>query len=82
MKNVGVICGGFSSEFEISVLSAKNIQQNFPDEFNAYLVYLQKDGWFVDLDGRKVELNPVDFTFNNGTHKIYVDIVFNHGDPG
>ncbi|NRA11665.1 MAG: D-alanine--D-alanine ligase [Crocinitomicaceae bacterium] len=82
MKNVGVICGGFSSEFEISVLSAKNIQQNFPDEFNAYLVYLQKDGWFVDLDGRKVELNPVDFTFNNGTDKIDVAIVFIHGDPG
>ena len=82
MKNVGVICGGFSSEFEISVLSAKNIQENFPDEFNACLVYLQKDGWFVELDGGKVELNPVDFTFNNGTKKIDIAIVYIHGDPG
>ncbi|MFT6245160.1 MAG: D-alanine-D-alanine ligase, partial [Crocinitomicaceae bacterium] len=57
MKNVGVICGGFSSEFDISVKSAKNIQQNFPEAFNAYLIYLQKDGWFVELDGTKVELN-------------------------
>lgn len=82
MKNVGVICGGFSSEFEISVKSAKNIQQNFPEAYNAYLIYLQKDGWFVELDGTKVELNPVDFTFNNGTNKIDVAIVYIHGDPG
>tara|TARA_B110000459_G_scaffold204125_1_gene264718 strand:- start:11940 stop:12902 length:963 start_codon:yes stop_codon:yes gene_type:complete len=82
MKNVGIICGGFSSEFEISVKSAKNIQQNFPEAYNAYLIYLQKDGWFVELDGTKVELNPVDFTFNNGTNKIDVAIVYIHGDPG
>jgi D-alanine-D-alanine ligase len=82
MKNVGVICGGFSSEFDISVKSAKNIQQNFPEAFNAYLIYLQKDGWFVELDGTKVELNPLDFTFNNGTNKIDIAIVYIHGDPG
>ncbi|MFT6280638.1 MAG: D-alanine-D-alanine ligase [Salibacteraceae bacterium] len=82
MKNVGVICGGFSSEFDISVKSAKNIQQNFPEAFNAYLIYLQKDGWFVELDGTKVELNSLDFTFNNGTNKIDIAIVYIHGDPG
>lgn len=82
MKNVGIICGGFSSEFDISVLSARNIQQNFPDEYNAHLVFLQKDGWFVELDDSKVELNPSDFTFNNGTDKIDIAIVYIHGDPG
>ncbi|MFT6244742.1 MAG: D-alanine-D-alanine ligase, partial [Crocinitomicaceae bacterium] len=67
---------------DISVKSAKNIQQNFPEAFNAYLIYLQKDGWFVELDGTKVELNPLDFTFNNGTNKIDIAIVYIHGDPG
>ena len=82
MKNVGIICGGFSSEFDISVLSARNIQQNFPDEYNALLVYLQKDGWFVELNDEKVELNPQDFTFNNGADKIDIALVYIHGDPG
>lgn len=82
MKNVGIICGGFSSEFDISVKSARNIQENFPDTFNAHLVYLQKDGWFVELGNERVELNSVDFTFNNGSDKIDVVIVYIHGDPG
>ena len=63
MKNVGIICGGFSSEFEISVLSAKNIQQNFPDDYNPLLVFLSKEGWFVEVDGVKLEMNSVDLSY-------------------
>ena len=82
MKNVGIICGGFSSEFEISVLSARNIQQNFPDGYTPLLVFLSKEGWFVELDGEKVAMNPVDLSFNEGTAKIDIAIVYIHGDPG
>jgi len=82
MKNVGIICGGFSSEFDISVLSARNIQQNFPDGYNAHLVFLQKDGWFIELDGRKIEMDSAKLTYNDGSDKIDLAIVYIHGDPG
>lgn len=82
MKNVGIICGGFSSEFDISVLSARNIQQNFPDGYNPLLVFLTKDGWFVELNETKEYLNPVDLSFSDGQGKIDIVIVYIHGDPG
>ena len=84
MKKVGIICGGFSSEFDISVKSAKNIQENFPDAYDAHLIYLQKGSWMVEVDGSKIQLDSRDFTFNlNGEpSKIDVAIVFIHGDPG
>ncbi|MDG1333073.1 MAG: D-alanine--D-alanine ligase [Crocinitomicaceae bacterium] len=84
MKNVGIICGGFSSEYDISVKSACTIRDNFPDEFNAYLVYLSRDGWKVEVNDETFVLNPVDFKaeVNGDTLKIDVAIVYVHGDPG
>lgn len=82
MKKFGIICGGFSSEFDISVKSARNILKNFPDAYDAYLIYLQRDGWFIEVNGIKLSLNSIDFTFNNGVDKIDTVIVYIHGDPG
>ena len=82
MKKFGIICGGFSSEFDISVKSARNILKNFPDAYDAYLIYLQRDGWFIEVNGIKLSLNSIDFTFNNGVDKIDAVIVYIHGDPG
>jgi len=84
MKNVGIICGGFSSEFDISVKSAQNIQGNFPDEYNSYLILLQKEGWFVQLKGERVPLDSRTFSFQIGNETISIDlaIVYIHGDPG
>ena len=36
MKNVGLFCGGFSSEYEISMKSAKTIHDSFPKEFEEF----------------------------------------------
>jgi len=85
MKKVGIICGGFSSEYEISVLSATTIRDNFPDAYEAYLVFLRKEGWFVGMkDGTEVEMDSTNFTFsvNGKEHKFDLAIVFIHGDPG
>ncbi len=84
MKRVGVICGGFSSEYEISVKSATTIVQNIPANYSSYLILLSKKGWKVRTSSGDVELDPVHFTFEeNGTEKKFdVVIVYVHGDPG
>ena len=85
MKNVGIICGGFSSEFDISVKSAINIRDNFPEGQIAYLIVLNKEGWNVQLEnGTHIKLNPLDFSFEiNGEPKqINLCVVYIHGDPG
>lgn len=84
MQKVALICGGFSSEYAISVLSAGNIQRNFPDGFEALLVYLRDSGWFVQVGTEEVELDPRDFSYNAMGKREGFDLalVYIHGDPG
>lgn len=83
-KNIAVICGGFSSEFEISVKSGNTIKNNLPDSFNTFLVLLTKEGWYVEHESQRISLNPIDFSFelNNRIIKFDLAIVYIHGDPG
>lgn len=85
MKNIGIIAGGFSSEYKISVLSATNIKENFPKGYNVYLLLMDKSGWRVQLDdGSIIPVNITDLSFmlNGSIVKIDVAIVYIHGDPG
>ena len=84
MKQVGIICGGYSSEFEISVKSARMIYDNFPKGYQPRLIYLRKSGWSVQLEEEEVPLDAKEFTFQEGTATVKIDvaIVYIHGDPG
>lgn len=84
MKHVGIICGGFSSEFDISVKSATTIRDNFPNNYMPYLVMLTREGWKIEVDGAHYELNPVDFSAVCAGQRIKLDvaIVYVHGNPG
>lgn len=84
MRNVGIICGGFSSEYDISVKSARTIHDNFPDQYTPYLIFLSRSGWKVEVDGAQYELDPMKFAaeVNGSSLKIDVAIIYVHGDPG
>ncbi len=84
MKNVAIICGGFSSEFDISVKSAENIQANFPDDFAAYIILFKKEGWFAKINGIEIPFDPrgMAFVLENETVIMDLAIVYIHGDPG
>ena len=85
MKNVGIIAGGYSSEYEISVLSATNIKNNFPKEFAVYLILMDRQGWKVRLDdGTLIPVDSTNLSFEQQgqTVKIDVAIMYIHGNPG
>ena len=86
MKNVGIFCGGFSSEYEISIKSATVILNNIPkDLYFPFLVYVTKDGWIANYKDEKLPVSPIDFSFkskHDGVQKIDVAHVYIHGDPG
>lgn len=83
-KRIGIICGGFSSEFEISVKSAKNILNNLPDDFEKDLIYLRRSGWTVIHGEDELPFDPQNFNYVVDGKTIQVDlaIVYIHGDPG
>lgn len=81
---IGIICGGFSSEFEISLKSATTIQQNLPLGYESYLVILSKEGWRVKLNEGYLPFDPMRFSFKSDSGEIELDaaIVYIHGNPG
>ena len=67
MKRIGLICGGFSSEYNISLKSAQTIQNHFPAHLECVLIEISRADWQerLQLEG-----------------KIDAAIVYTHGDPG
>jgi D-alanine-D-alanine ligase len=84
MKNVGIFCGGFSSEFEISILSAQTILSNFPKSHSVFLVEVSKSNWKVKYKDEYYDFNPWEMYFMVKDEKINLDIalIYIHGNPG
>jgi D-alanine-D-alanine ligase len=84
MKNFGIFCGGFSSEFDISIKSADTIIKNFPKEFRIFKIIVNRGGWEVEIEQCRCafDLNTCSFNFNDDVLKIDFGIVYIHGNPG
>ena len=86
MKNVAIICGGDSGEFEISVKSAQVVKNNLnPELYDSKVIVVSKKGWYGLLeDGTHVDVDKNDFSIMVDGHKMKFDVAFNavHGEPG
>ncbi len=84
MLNVGIFCGGFSSEFEISLLSASTILNHFPKTYNPFLIQVSKEKWVAKYKENEYDFNPWDLSFVVDEKEIRVDVglVYIHGNPG
>lgn len=85
-KNIAIIMGGYSSEFEISLKSGTVVYENVSKEvYNTYKVHILKRKWVV-VDDNNIEfsINKHDFSVDINGDKITFDCVFNaiHGHPG
>ncbi len=84
MKTIAIFCGGFSSEWEISLKSALTIKDNFPDNFRVFRVLVSKDGWFAEVGEHQVPFSIENMTFDCRGELVRPDfaIIYVHGDPG
>jgi D-alanine-D-alanine ligase len=85
-RNIAIVCGGDSSEHDVSLRSAQGIYSWFDKErYNVYIVDVKGQDWHVELPGgvtAKIDRN--DFSFvEDGKAKLfdyaYITI---HGTPG
>jgi len=86
MKNIGIIMGGYSSEYEISLKSG-NVVYQFLDKskYKGYRIHIFKEKWvYVDNDNAEFAIDKNDFSVTVNGSKITFDAVFNaiHGTPG
>ena len=85
-RNIAIVCGGDSSEHDVSLRSAQGLYSFFDkDRYNVYIVDIKGQDWHVELpDGTTARIDRNDFSFiEDGKAKLfdyaYITI---HGTPG
>lgn len=85
MKNIALLAGGFTGEYEVSLNSASNIANNLNKEkYNVYTILINRDSWFYEQGSERFEVNKNDFSLTVNGQKIKFDFAFItiHGTPG
>lgn len=86
MKNIAIIMGGYSSEYQISLKSGNVVYQNLDtSKYKGYRVHIFKEKWvYVDDNDNEFLIDKNDFSVTIDGSKIVFDCVFNaiHGTPG
>jgi len=85
-KNIAIIMGGYSSEYEISLKSGNVVFESLDaSKYMVYRVHIFREKWvYVDENNAEYPIDKNDFTVVVNNNKIIFDCVFNaiHGTPG
>jgi len=84
-RNVVVIAGGNSSEYEVSLKSGNHIFEEVDGEkYNKYLMILKGRDWHIKMEDAIYPVDKNDFSFAYKGEKIVFDFAYItiHGNPG
>ena len=85
-KNIAIVCGGDSSEHDVSMRSGEGLYSFFDkDKYNVYIVDIKGQDWKVDFqDGETFPIDKNDFSFENEGKVVEFDYAYItiHGQPG
>lgn len=84
MKEIAIITGGDSAEYDISISSANVVLCNLDQEkYNATIINIKNNNWIALIENKKIKVQRKDFSVNTKTSKIRFDYVFMalHGPP-
>ena len=85
-RNIAIVCGGDSSEHDVSIRSAQGLYSFFDKErYNVYMVDVPGQRWNVDLqNGDTARVDKNDFSFLLDGKRVTFDYAYItiHGTPG
>lgn len=85
-RNIAIVCGGDSSEHDVSMRSAQGLYSFFDKErYNVYIVDVKGMDWRVNLpDGTTTPIDRNDFSFQENGELVMFDYAYItiHGTPG
>lgn len=85
-RNIAIIAGGDTSEFGVSLRSAKGIYSFIDKEkYNLYIVEMRGSQWEIQLPENQkatVDKNDFSFTYQGEKHKFDFAYITIHGTPG
>ncbi len=83
--NIAIFTGGDSSEYVISIKSARQVLKWLEAAgHSCYLVEVKRDKWTVHLGKKRVPMDKNSFSFLVEEEKVTFDFIWNsiHGTPG
>ena len=85
-KNIAIIMGGYSSEYQISLKSGNVVYKTLDStKYQAYRIHIFKNKWvYIDDNNVEFPINKNNFSVQTNTQTINFDCIFNaiHGSPG
>jgi len=84
-KNIALLAGGFSGEYDVSLNSAKNIAANLDaGKYKVYTILIGRDHWIYQSENGDIVVDKNDFSLTLNGEKINFDLAFItvHGTPG
>lgn len=85
-RNIAIVCGGDSSEHDVSMNSANGLYSFFDKErYNVYIVDVEGQNWHVNFeDGTTAPVDRNDFSFVKDGEAVVFDYAYItiHGTPG
>ena len=85
-RNIAIVCGGDSSEHDVSLRSAQGLYSFFDKErYNVYVVDIKGLDWHVNLDnGETAKIDKNYFSFKLDGETVWIDYAYItiHGTPG
>lgn len=85
-KNIALVAGGYSGEYEVSLGSADTIEKHLDkDKYAVYRILITREGWYyTGDDGRRCSVDRNDFSLPLPEGRVTFDAVFIgiHGTPG
>jgi len=85
-RTIAIVCGGDSSEHDVSLRSAQGLYSVFDRErYNVYIVDVKGQDWHVELpDGTTAKIDRNDFSFVENGKAVVFDYAYItiHGTPG
>ena len=83
VKNIGIIMGGYSNEYDISIKSGQVVYETLKDSYNCYRIYIKENEWVLEKNNNSYSIDIDNFKIEGFTN-LKLHCIFNaiHGTPG
>ncbi|TAF47922.1 MAG: D-alanine--D-alanine ligase [Sphingobacteriales bacterium] len=85
-KNIALLAGGYTGEYEVSLNSALNIERELDNQlYQVFKIIIDTQNWYyTDANNHTYEINKNDFSLNlpSGLVHFYAAFITIHGTPG
>ena len=71
VKNIGIIMGGYSNEYDISIKSGQVVYETLKDCYNCFRIYIKENEWVLEKNTNSYTIDIDNFKIDGLKDLIY-----------